>query len=434
MFYRKRDPQSARPHQCASGANLRSQANHQRAVCRRVAAFLALGGCMVAVWMNASGPSPATASVNHERSASDLDAASTQIDAGASREFSPTVRARLATAVAASMRATNAPGAIVGVWQGKRSWTAALGVSDLATGAPIRLGDQFRIASNTKAVVATAVLQLVDQHRIGLDDPISRYVPGVPDGGRITIRELLQHTSGLADYYTPAFNAQVLADPLRVYTPAQLLKLGLALPPVFRPPGSGWAYSNTGYVLLGEVVTHVTHEPLATVLNRQIFRPLGLRHTRLALTPALPRPYTHGYITIPPSSRLTDITATSPTIAGAAGAITSNLSDVRRLAVAIGDGTLLNHATQQARLKTVQIPGAPSYVGYGLGVFRLNDFIGHDGEFPGYISVMMRSPTHDTTIVLVLTNSTKGADAALSLFVHLSKIIIPSEPWLNTTK
>jgi D-alanyl-D-alanine carboxypeptidase len=455
VFDRRPNQQSSQ-RQPVSGASGRSQTSGLRLVRRRVTVALALAGCAVALCTSASRPGVATASVTYQRGelglnsawnlatgAASLSSAANALEsvqladaapaAVASRQFSPAVRAKLAAAVAAAMRATSAPGAIVGVWQGTRSWLTASGVSNLATGAPMRLEDQFRIASNTKAVVATAVLRLVDEHRIGLDDPISRYVQDVPDGSRITIRELLQHTSGLADYYTASFNAEVLADPLRVYTPAELLTLGFAQPPAFRPPGSGWAYSNTGYVLLGEVLTHVTHEPLQAVLERQIFSPLGLDHTRLALTPALPRPNAHGYIAIGPDGHQIDITQTSPTIAGAAGAITSNLADVRRLAVAIGDGTLLTRATQLQRLRAVHIPGAPSYVGYGLGVFRLNDFVGHDGEFPGYISVMMRSPTHDTTIVLVLTDSTAGADAALSLFAHLSKIIIPGEPWLNTT-
>jgi D-alanyl-D-alanine carboxypeptidase len=347
--------------------------------------------------------------------------------------FSPKIQAELSRTLSDAMKAGCVPGAIVGVWLGRQSWIVASGLGDVATDTPMRLDDRFRIASNTKAVVATAVLRLVDQGRIGLDDPISHYVSGVPEGDRITIRMLLQHTSGLRDYYTDTFNQKVLAHPLRSYTPKQLLARGFAEGLQFTPPGSGWWYSNTGYVLLGRVIQRVTHLSLGAALEREIFGPLGLRHTALAINSSLVGRHSHGYVTVPGRDGLTDITALSPSIAWAAGAVTSDLADVRRLAAAIGDGTLLTGTTQQTRLKTVPI-GGPAYVGYGLGLIVVNDFFGHDGEIPGYISVMMRSPSEDATIVLMMNNSdgspsAPGADAALALFAHLAKVIIPDEPW-----
>ncbi len=363
------------------------------------------------------------------RAAARPPAAAAAGPAGAS-QFGPGTRARLNAALAAAMAADGAPGAIAGVWQGGRSWTAARGTSDLATGAPMSLADHFRIASNTKAIVATAVLRLAGQGRVGLNNPVSDYVAGVPGGRHITITELLQHTSGLADYYDDAFQAAVFAHPQRRWATGTLLALGYARSPLF-PPGTAWSYSNTGYLLLGQVIQHVTGEPLASALRQLIFARLGLRATSVPDTPQLPAPHPRGYVAETPGGGLTDITALSPTIAGAAGAIISTLGDLRTLATAIGDGALLTPATQRLRLRTVPIPGSPSYVGYGLGLIVLNDFYGHDGEIPGFISAMLASPAHHTTIVVMLTNSTAGGDAALALATQLAKILVPSEPWGN---
>ena len=406
-------PQSADPH-LARGRDRRS---------RRAAAVTAAVTACLLVWAVLAAPGvPA-------RAAARPPAAAAAGPAGASR-FGPGTRARLNAALAAAMAADGAPGAIAGVWQGGRSWTAARGTGDLATGAPMSLADHFRIASNTKAIVATAVLRLAGQGRVHLTDPVSDYVAGVPGGRHITIAELLQHTSGLADYYDAAFQAAVFAHPQRRWVTGTLLALGYARSPLF-PPGTAWSYSNTGYLLLGQVIQHVTGEPLASALRQLIFAPLGLRATSVPDTPQLPAPHPRGYVAETPGGGLTDITALSPTIAGAAGAIISTLGDLRTLATAIGDGALLTPATQRLRLRTVPIPGSPSYVGYGLGLIVLNDFYGHDGEIPGFISAMLASPARHTTIVVVLNNSTAGGDAALALAAQLAKILVPSEPWGN---
>lgn len=342
--------------------------------------------------------------------------------------FGPATQARLSAALEATMTAAGAPGAIAGVWQGNRSWVVARGNADVATGAPMQLDDHFRIASNTKAVVATVVLELAGQGRLHLSDPVSRYVSGVPNGQNITIRDLLQHTSGLPNYTDAAFQAQIFAQPTRRYTTSQLL--ALAFTHTSGPLGQ-FAYSNTNYLLLGEVIQKITHQPLSAALAEGVFDPLGLTQTAYPAGPQLVPPYAHGFVSETPGAPLTDITALSPTIAGAAGAITSDLADLRTLATAIGDGTLLTAATQQQRLSTVAIPGSPAYVRYGLGLIVMNDFYGHNGEIPGFISVMMRSPSRDITIVAVLNNSTSGGSTALALFERLSAVIAPGEPWAH---
>ena len=136
----------------------------------------------------------------------------------------------------------------------------------------------------------------------------------MPGGRHITITELLQHTSGLADYYDDAFQAAVFARPQRRWATGTLLALGYARSPLF-PPGTAWSYSNTGYLLLGRVIQHVTGQPLASALRQLIFAPLGLRATSVPDTPELPAPHPRGYVTETPGGGLTDIATLSPTIA-----------------------------------------------------------------------------------------------------------------------
>ena len=142
----------------------------------------------------------------------------------------------------------------------------------------MRPADRFRVGSVTKSFMATVLLQLVGERKLRLDDSLERWLPGVvPNGRSITVRELLQHTSGLYDYVDDsAFRTAVLANPLRVWTPRQLVRIAVSHHPLFRP-GRRWSYSNTNYILAGLVIQAVTHRTVAAELRNRIFRPLDLR-------------------------------------------------------------------------------------------------------------------------------------------------------------
>ena len=173
------------------------------------------------------------------------------------------IRQRLAAAVSAERRQLGIPGVTVLAASPELGlWTGTFGAADRATGRRMAVDDHFRIASVTKTFTATVVLQLVAAHRLSLSDHLARWVPIIPYARQITVRELLNHTSGIRDYEdNPELLDAVAHQPLRVWTPRQLVRYALYKPPLF-PPGARWSYSNTNYLLLGMIVQQITHRPL----------------------------------------------------------------------------------------------------------------------------------------------------------------------------
>ncbi|MBV2154121.1 serine hydrolase [Kitasatospora sp. SUK 42] len=279
---------------------------------------------------------------------------------------------------------------------GRVVWRGAAGTADLATGQPATADGRFRIASTTKSFVSTVTLQLVDEGRVRLDDPIEHYLPGaIPNGGAITVRQLLNHTSGLYNYLddphvrstTEAGNREFLATGRWIeYTPQHLLAIGTAKPPYFAP-GQGWHYSNTNYVVIGMLIEQVTGHSWRDEVEARIIQPLGLRHTTLPTdSTAIPGPHAHGYFKFPEGPG--DVTRLSPTIADAAGAGISTTDDLARFHAALFGGRLLSPAQLAEMTTTVPIPDAPDHAEYGLGVVSYDlscgRFWGHPGEIPGY--------------------------------------------------
>ncbi|MEV5532386.1 serine hydrolase domain-containing protein [Streptomyces prunicolor] len=198
-----------------------------------------------------------------------------------------------------------------------RESVATSGTADLNTGRPVRSDGYFRMASTSKTLVATVVLQLDAEGRLSLDDTVDHWLPGVVrgngnDGTRITIRQLLQHTSGIHDdlpgYTTPEEYFQQRYD---AYSPEQLIARAMTHAPDF-PPGEGWSYSNTGYVLLGTIIQKATGQPAHQEIDDRVLRPLGLNQTRWGSTSStLPRPHAKAYQLFGPDS-LVDVTEQIP--------------------------------------------------------------------------------------------------------------------------
>jgi D-alanyl-D-alanine carboxypeptidase len=312
--------------------------------------------------------------------------------------------------------ADGVPGTIALGRQGEQEWHATAGVADLRTQRPIRPDDRFRIGSMTKAFVSTTALQLVAERRLSLGDSVERWLPGiVPDGDAITVRELMNHTSGLYDYIDPPFYIQLLKDPLRLWQPIELVRRAVAHPPLFAP-GTSWSYSNTNYILLGLIVAAVddARGPLqvaapAFEVYRRIVGPLRLRHTTFPLVdPDIRGAHAHGYVIgLPPELGLPpilDTTRSSPSWAWTAGAIISTLDDVADFHRALFAGRLL--APDEQRELQTTVPAAPG-VGYGLGVFKLQTPCGvawgHNGGTPNAVSVSLSSPDGAHQSVMMLT-------------------------------
>ncbi|MGY1776182.1 serine hydrolase domain-containing protein [Geodermatophilus sp. SYSU D00804] len=302
-------------------------------------------------------------------------------------------------------------------------WATTMGTGTWHGTEPVSLADHVRIGSNTKTWTATVVLQLVDEGRIGLDDPVSRYRPDVPDGEDITIAQLLDMTSGLANYTTDlTLNEQMDSNPGRVWDPEELLAIGLAEPPAF-PPGEGFLYSNTNTVLLGLIIEQLTGVPVEQAFQDRIFDPLGLDETSFpARTDASipephPRMYTFGTnvetidsLVLPPEVQAAatagtlepmDVTDTNPSWGWTAGAGISTAEDLADYVEELVDGCLLSPRLQQERIASVQPvdPDDPASPGYGLGLARFGPVYGHTGELPGTNSFMGHDPVRDITVV-----------------------------------
>ena len=296
---------------------------------------------------------------------------------------------------------------------------ARSGVADTSTGQAVPLDAEFRIASVTKTFVATVVLQLAGEGRLSLDDTVAHWLPGVVegngnDGSRITIRELLQHASGIYDYAkdlpAPASAAGFQANRFRTYTPQQLVALAMRHQPNF-PPGTGVSYSNTGYILLGMIIDRVTGRSWADEVNARIIRPLGLRHTSTPGTfPFIRGPHAEGYSSFG-GATLIDVTALNPSGADAAGSIISTTADLSRFYTALADGRLLAPAQLAEMETTIAVPQlAAIWPGarYGLGLawFPLScggGYFGHPGDITGYHTWDAVIPDTGRTVVVSIT-------------------------------
>lgn len=298
-----------------------------------------------------------------------------------------------------------APGAVVAVQTPEGTWTAAYGDADPDTGAPMTLDMHQRIGSVTKTFTGTLVLQLAEAGALSLDDPIDTYLDGVPDGDLITLRMMLDMTSGIASYsIDPEFQQELFADPNRLWTPDELIEIGLALSPVFEP-GAQFDYSNTNFVMLGRVIEIVTGKPIATVLDEQILGPLGLDDTAMpsADQVPLPAPSPRGFTlqgTPDDSTEPVDATNWNPTWAWTAGQMTSTMQDLLVYGRALGTGQgLLGTEAQVERLTSMAPKG-----GYGYGAGCIGGWFGHTGELPGFNTAVYYDTASDTTVV-VLVNS-----------------------------
>ena len=277
------------------------------------------------------------------------------------------------------------PGVLVLVRDGDRTQTAAAGLSDLAPRRELRPEYRFRVGSVTKTFVATIVLELAAEKRLRLDDPVARWLPGLlPDGGRITIRDLLAHRSGLADV---ADDPEVLNGSRAAWSPRRLVAL-VARRPRVGAPGGAFHYSSTNYLVLGLLVERVTGRSLASELRRRIVGPLGLTDTTYEPGP-LSGPHVHGYRlashqgVVDPVAAPRDLESRSARWAGASGDLVSSAHDLARFLAALLGGDVLPSRELRA-MEAVN----PRY-GLGLAVYptRCGRAWGHTGNLNGVLTI-----------------------------------------------
>ncbi|MFD5748335.1 serine hydrolase domain-containing protein [Streptomyces sp. NPDC127033] len=300
------------------------------------------------------------------------------------------------------------PGAFLLTRDGSENRFGAAGVADRSTGTPMGPHLKFRAGSVTKTFTATVVLQLVAERRLRLDDTVQSLLPdqvradNALSGTPITIRQLLNHTSGLYDYIDGLLTHFRKLD--QYWPRDQLISIGLAQPRYFPAPGTRFRYSNTNYLLLDLIVERITDRDLRTNLERRVLAPLGLRDTSYPLARnTIEGPHVHGYtdvsILLPgaPDRTRYDVTPVSPSEAGASGALVTTAADIARFYRALLQGRLLPPGLLHKMLTdTVPTTGsAPPSVAYGLGVYVYSTgcglAYGHGGSAPGYLTYALNS-------------------------------------------
>jgi D-alanyl-D-alanine carboxypeptidase len=344
--------------------------------------------------------------------------------------------AALDAAVSAMMAQLGTPGMAVGVWApGRGSYVKTFGVGDIETQAPFPSDPYIRIASVTKTFTATAVLQLVDQGRLSLDDRLGTYVPGIPNGEQITVRQLLGMTSGIFNYAAdPGFEARFDADPQAPFSPQDAVAI-IAQHPANFAPGEKVEYSDSNYQLLALVVEKVTQQPIGEVIKKNILEPLGMSRTSYPTTPAIPDPHPRGYAPPDddPNGPLREVTLVNPEIGGGAGAMISTLDDLRIWARALATGTLLEPATHAAQLTMKPLASAPGVtLEYGLGAASLNGFIGHNGAILGFSTSMWYLPDRDATFIVLTNEASNFLNTSDPVFAQLATTLFPERLQLHT--
>ncbi|MEB9382207.1 serine hydrolase [Bacillus cereus] len=286
------------------------------------------------------------------------------------------------------------PGILAKTFEGGKTWGYATGIADLRTKKPMKTDFRFRIGSVTKTFVATVLLQLAGENRLNLDDSIEKWLPGVIqgngyDGKQITIRQVLNHTSGIADYIqSKDFD---IMDTKKSYTAEEFVKMGISLPPDFAP-GKGWSYSNTGYVLLGILIEKVTGNSYAEEIEDRLIEPLELSNTFLpgnsSVIPGIK--HARGYVQPDGASELIDVTYSNP--GSSDGEMISTADDLNKFFSYLLGGKLLKEQQLKQMLTTVPT-GREGMDGYGLGISETKlpngvSIWGHTGGALGFTTLV----------------------------------------------
>ena len=316
---------------------------------------------------------------------------------------------------------TKFPGVLLYISSSKLgTWVGAAGLSNIKTDTAMRPDDKFRAGSIMKPFISVVILQLVEEGRFSLDDPMTAVLPEsvssrFSDSDQITVRMLLNHTSGIPDWITEAMIGEITADPQRIWEVDEYLDVAAAQKPYF-PPGEGWRYSNTDYNLLGMVIEQATGRSWREEVRERIIKPLNLENTRL------PEPgdlsisdnHAHGYLDM--GGELIDFTKIDPSMAGAAGGhalITTTMDLARFLNVVLAGGLFQKPGTLDEMLAFVDVPDAVSVVrhitGYGLGIMKFLlpgniEMLGHAGGTGGFASFIYFLPNQDMTVSGMMSN------------------------------
>ena len=319
---------------------------------------------------------------------------------------------------------------LFGVWKnGRRLASGALGES--RPGVPATRADHFRIGNVTESLTTTLLLQLVDDGRLSLDDPLSNWFPNLPGAQQVTLGMLARSISGYADYVTTEEFAQLSdAHPFRRWRLAELVELAFGRPPLFSP-GTSWAFSDTNFLLLGKVLRRVGGRPVPQLLERRILSELGLHETRMRVDARISKPIMHGYTR--DHGRYVDTTRWSISWARYTGNTTSTLGDMGRWARALGTGSLLSRRSHELQIGPQNVGLGPLtadlYYGMGLGVN--NGWVAANPQLDGYNGVVSYLPAKGVAVVVFTTQGPRGKPSvayASAVYNRIGKLLAPKQP------
>ena len=355
---------------------------------------------------------------------------------GDSRTFSIDIQQEIEAAVQSNLAAfggnESVPGVVVGIWApGKGEYVRGVGYSDIATRKALDPHDKFRVGSNTKTFVVTVILQLVDDenYQITLDDTLDQFDLGVdiPNAGNITVRQLCNMTSGLFEVY----HAPQLEEELKDLTPytqidvRELVTLAVENPPDF-PPGEGWYYSNTGYLLLGLIIEAVTQNRVEDEIRDRLLVPYDLENTSFPIDdPDMPVPYSHGYALDEEGNWEDHTVIFPPSLTWAAGVMISDMYDMKKWVKAYVTGSTNSDEIQKERLKCVDM--GKEHMGFGLGIGCTGGWYGYTGGIEGYNTAAYYLPEEDATIIAFVNSQREepSPGVANSIVRDITKILFP---------
>jgi len=328
------------------------------------------------------------------------------------------LRARADAYLAATWPADRPGAAVIVTEHGRTIYAAGRGLADVERHRPITPATVFRLGSITKQFTAAVILQLADEGRLSLDDPLSRFIPDYPQpGASATVRQLLSHMSGIQSY-TGIPGWMVEANINRPYTTAEMISVFRDRPSPSRP-GERWAYNNSGYVLLGAIIERVTGMPWYEAVARRIARPLGLRTIRYGAAEEAVPLMAHGY-TLSPEGAVRPADRIHMSVPHAAGALIGSVGDMARWAQALHHRRVVSAASYQQMTTPTRLPDGgtrPNGYGFGLvmGEMRGRRTIGHGGGIPGFATDSLYLPEQDIFVAVFANSDTPAPPPGVTL-------------------
>ena len=348
----------------------------------------------------------------------------------AAAPFSAAVTARLDAVLAEAKTLSGSTGAIAGVWAPwAGTWVVSRGSVSMTSPGALTPEMRFRIGTNTTALTCTVLLRIVEEGQVGLNDPVSTYLPTVVGLDGITLGQLCRNTSGLGDH-SPLLAPQIVANPTRQWSTREVVASGTGAPRVALPGGT-WSPSDTGVVLLGLVLQRATGRDWPWLYRHYVFEPLGMEDTNLPMLgeAEIPKPSPRGYAAaLDPAGNarcasMLDVTVLSPSVGGVAAGAISTLSDMKIWSQALASGSLLSEESTDAQWAPVLAgSGAPSWRQHGFGAEQFGPLLGQSGEIPGFISAAMSDPASGLTVVVAFNNSTSGRGFAEAVARRLAAV------------